>query len=707
LATSCLLVVGLFKGVATQSDAIPDSLPEQIKYSTRLAIPEIVDLRSTGELNSGCGQTLIEFYMKESEQDFGIKDTDKVTPLTTKIYGYASKITNAATYPGPTIVASRNCPINITFHNTLGIGSHMFPIDRTVDCGDAAPNCTARGGSDRRATTHLHGGHTQPQYDGHPESWVTDYYSTGIRDGGKRFSATGKDASTGENLFSGYNYYHNDQEACTLFYHDHAHGITRLNVYAGLAGLYIIEDDRKTGVFADHGLPPLGDPRHIPLAFADRTFSYVQGQSAPLFYPYGIKDVDSGDLPENSILPEVFGNMMTVNGVIYPYLDVDEGGLFVFRLLNACDSRYLTLYFEVEGTGERVPFTVVASDQGLVSETETLDELLIGPAERYEIAVSFARLAGKNVTVMNSEITLLGPVVPGVDDQFMQFRVLAGAGPSVELPNWNIEYEETFWALTALSNVSAVNKYILEDFVDKREVWITEGTQILVDSNTPSGGRPLPMLGPRPNAFGLPYAADPTEILVQNKPMIWEFINLSVDKHVIHLHQVSFKVVDRQAVGLSYDTFQHPSGKYRQYVKNADLPSKYEAGPKDVFISDPGSVTRVAVKFDIAGLYVWHCHILSHEDNMMMRDLIVQNTIPFSAYAEKALKVKLHTSNAGGVGNGNNPGNNPSPTPGSTPGPTPSPASATTNSCICNATNKGQCKQQCGGACAWKNKKCQ
>ena len=113
---------------------------------------------------------------------------------------------------------------------------------------------------------------------------------------------------------------------------------------------------------------------------------------------------------------------MTVNGKIYPYYEVEAGGLYLFRMLNACDSRFLRLTFEADN-GTLLDFEVVASDQGLLSETERLNEIVMGPAERYEIVISFAGLEGQNVTLMNSENTLIGPVVKGVDDRFMQFRV--------------------------------------------------------------------------------------------------------------------------------------------------------------------------------------------------------------------------------------------------------------------------------------------
>jgi spore coat protein A len=464
---------------------------------------------------------------------------------------------------------------------------------------------------------HLHGAHVESWYDGHPQSWYTDYFNVGgeeFRDGGDRFSSTGiKTRINGDEeiVSQGFIVYRNDQAACTLFYHDHAIGITRLNVYAGLAGLYIIEDATKKATFKSAGLDELLiSDRDVPLAFMDKVFSLVEDK-AVLHYPTGGSDGDGGVLPPNSILPEMFGYTMTVNGAIYPYFEVEYDGHYLFRLLNACDSRYLRLYFEIQDeNGERLPFTVVGNDQGLLADIVEVDEILLGPAERYEIVVSFSSVAGKTLILRNSEITLLGPVVEGEDDQFMQFKVSgndADVAPAVLPDPWDFTYDDLFQDLIEMTTPGALNTNVLSDFVNKRELWITERTQILASAYTASGGRPLPMLAARFKPFGQYYDEAITEVLLKDKPMVWEFLNLSNDAHAIHLHQVRFRIVDRRDIGLSYHTFQYPNGMYRQYAKDADPPEPFEAGPKDTFITYPGTVTRISVVFDIEGRYVWHC----------------------------------------------------------------------------------------------------
>lgn len=126
---------------------------------------------------------------------------------------------------------------------------------------------------------------------------------------------------------------------------------------------------------------------------------------------------------------------------------------------------------------------------------------------------------------------------------------------------------------------------------------MTERTQVLSNPAVSTGARPFPMLGPRSAPFGLFYQDAITEKLLENKPSVWELLNLSADAHVIHLHQVRFKILDRQDVGLSYHTFQYPTGMYRQYTKNAVPPEPWESGPKDTVISYPGTVRNECVVY--------------------------------------------------------------------------------------------------------------
>ena len=185
---------------------------------------------------------------------------------------------------------------------------------------------------------------------------------------------------------------------------------------------------------------------------------------------------------------------------------------------------------------ERLQFSVVASDQGILPATDLRDEIILGPAERYEIIMSFSSLPdGAQVIVKNSEPTLIGPVEEGIDDQFMMFKVVGTSTPvPVVLPEWEFAhgtFDELFEELAAVSHPDVINQNILNNTVNKRELWITERTSVSALPQVAYGGRPLPMLGPRSKPFGQRYEDPITERPLQHKPTVWEFINLSADAH--------------------------------------------------------------------------------------------------------------------------------------------------------------------------------
>jgi len=176
---------------------------------------------------------------------------------------------------------------------------------------------------------------------------------------------------------------------------------------------------------------------------------------------------------------------------------------------------------------------------------------------------------------------LVNSVELGRDDQLMQFHVGPSDPNDPVLPTgledlvlwdesiYNAENDHPWSELLKMTDPDEVNGNVLNDLVNKREVWITERIQILSNPAVSAGARPFPLLGSRATPFGVFYQDKITERILQNKPSIWELLNLSADAHVIHLHQVRFKILDRQDVGLSYNTYQAPTGMYSQYVKNA------------------------------------------------------------------------------------------------------------------------------------------
>jgi FtsP/CotA-like multicopper oxidase with cupredoxin domain len=104
---------------------------------------------------------------------------------------------------------------------------------------------------------------------------------------------------------------------------------------------------------------------------------------------------------------------------------------------------------------------------------------------------------------------------------------------------------------------------------------------------------------------------------------MWEIYNFTADAHPIHIHLIQFKVVDRE--GLDTDE-EGVALQPAVLLGNSRGPESWETGFKDTVIAYPGEVTRVKAQFDLEGLFVWHCHILEHEDNEMMRPYCVGNS---------------------------------------------------------------------------------
>jgi len=138
----------------------------------------------------------------------------------------------------------KDVPVTIEWSNELP-GGQFLPVDLTIPGATTGPSPIVQ---------HLHGGFTLPQFDGHPEQWL---------------KATGE---TGPHFLTRRFVYGNQQRATLLWYHDHALGNTRLNVYAGLAGLYFVRDEHDTGA-ADNPLGLPARPYEIPLVLQDKTFN--------------------------------------------------------------------------------------------------------------------------------------------------------------------------------------------------------------------------------------------------------------------------------------------------------------------------------------------------------------------------------------------------------------------------------------------------
>jgi spore coat protein A len=462
-------------------------------------------------------------YYRVAMQQFQTK-VHRDVPVTT-FWGYN------ATCPGPILEARSGQPLLVEWVNELP-REHFLPIDHTLHGAEADK-------PEVRTVVHLHGGRTGPESDGYPEDWFT----------------TGQSATY---------YYPNQQEAASLFYHDHAMGITRLNAVAGLMGLYVIRDEYEEALNLPNGA------HEIPLVIFDRSFR-PDGQ---LYYPVSGK----AGAPWVS---EYYGSAILVNGKISPYQAV-EPRKYRLRLLNASNGSFYRLSFSAAAsvTAEAIGFHQIGSEQGFLSAPATADLLILGPGERADLIVDFSNHAGREV-YLRTDVAVV-----------MQFRVSPEkvADPS-SLP----------------SKLRPVARMPESAAVLTRELTLADYQNRL--------GRSSVML-----LNGAHWAMPVTEKPVLNSTEIWSFVNLTDDSHPIHLHMVRFQVMDRRPFDLSVYQL---TGKV-VFTGPAVSLAANELGWKDTVRVDPMTVTRIIVKFEgYSGRYVWHCHMLEHEDNEMMRPFVV------------------------------------------------------------------------------------
>ncbi|MBD2353541.1 multicopper oxidase domain-containing protein [Tolypothrix sp. FACHB-123] len=602
--------------------------------------------------------------MSQGTHDFGL---GKGIPLA-QTWGYHSRFAPAwdaagLNYLGPTIVAQKDTPITINWKSKLP-KQHLLPVDTTIHWAYTGTkyNISKNGVP---VVAHLHGGHTKSKYDGLPDAW---------------FTSTGKAGKLAINKGATQAYtYDNDQQAANIWYHDHALGITRLNVYAGLAGFYILRDKYDTGVpdnpktsRIENSLPGnyinfdyQGNGRkdpdvyyEYPLVIQDKIFQADDpttpgiNEAGQLFYPASHEDLLAagvhGMLPENvphpTIIPEFgSGNVILVNGKAWPVLDV-EPRKYRFRLLNGSDSRFYSLQLP---TG--LKFYQIGTDLGLLNAPVELNQLDIAPGQRADVVVDFKGYKGQTLILNNIAGDLESEPVPNNPEttgQIMAFKVgnkvTVADTPLPETLRTNNPKDKSKPAWISLpTSVSQIDRYdhTSPDYVGfngfRNPVdYVTPTDPItglaiakqlaLFENSNGSFGRMTPMLGTiREGAL---MWHDPiTEYVKLGDTEIWEIYNTTPDSHPIHLHQTGFQLLSRQEFSAEQrDPLTGAESETAPLVniefEGAATPATpQEAGILDTVTIAPGEVIRVVATYDLPGEYVWHCHILSHEDNEMMR----------------------------------------------------------------------------------------
>jgi len=622
----------------------------------------------------------------------------------------------APAHLGGIVVVNRNEPLQFTFRNKLTSNGlpggtplkNIIPVDTTIPGANAAQN---------RIAIHLHGGLVPWISDGGPFDWFAPNGTHGL-------SFLNNILNPGAALNEAEYYYPNKQSARLVWYHDHAFGITRINAYAGVASAYVIRDDFERAMKL-LGLPEfiensvLGGTlvQELPIVVQDKIFVGTNINTADptwglkglptaqgsLWYPHVYEKnrwrlLGAGrNLPNPSVIAEMFGDTILVNGTVYPQVNV-EARRYRFRILNACNARFLNLQLLVAdpsadgvtiagGVAQNNPgpnWLVLGNEAGFLTQPVqvpsqvpfSLDangipigSLVTGNAERWDVLVDFSGLAGQSV-ILYSDSPAPFPFGDDRNDYYfgntlnpfssptegsgpdtrvlMKFNVVAPTGvdspltltqpgnwvPGIDPPLATLNLDGTF---TPLVPVTTTRRITLNEQFDA----YGRLSQVL--------GTDVPFT---PGKFGRPYLATPTETPANGDVEVWELINLTGDTHPIHFHLVNVQVLNRQV----FDALNYTGGA-PALIGNPIPPDPTELGWKETVKMHPGTVTRVIMKFDLAPTritrpdgttpinltskggdaqgnpppsprtggneYVFHCHILEHEEHDMMRPVVV------------------------------------------------------------------------------------
>ena len=535
------------------------------------------------------------------------------------------------TVPGPTIEAERGEPVTVQWRNEL---DGPMPVVVTIapmatDTSGVPVQCVpgrSGGSSDRHVAAltghtvvHLHGALTPAPYDG----WAEDLF------------APGQHA-----VF----HYPMDQRATLLWYHDHVMGVTKYGVYSGLAGLWIIRDRREREL----GLPE-GPPFEVPLLIQDRNFDLD----------------DTGRLTGRLVhktdpdVMEAFPPFTVVNGKIWPLLEV-QAATYRFRVLNGSNARTYRLVLVGNGELELHRITQIGTDHGQLRAPVRVppDGLVPASAERADLLVDFSDLApGSELTLLNTAAAPFdGTSFPATNagnaadldrmlpyPQVMRFRVVAGPATRMTVhgelatdyrapaPDELAAAPRRTIALVERELEGEPNMLTMRELATVGDDYAGPVVAVTVDEQTT-----------RYRAVAAHFEDATTFFPVLDRYEVWQLINLTGDTHPIHVHLDPFQILSRRPI-----RYEIPEGGIEDLAIAAAVALERdprdelahtiddnERGLKDTVRVNPNEIVEIAVRFTTySGRYMYHCHILEHEDRDMMRPFVTMpaELMPFMA----------------------------------------------------------------------------
>jgi spore coat protein A len=484
----------------------------------------------------------------------------------TPIWAYddGSGLSGQAGSFGMAVIAQKGIPTDATFENGLPTTYPTWlPVDTRLTPSEV--------GNSVRTLTHLHGGFVGALSDGNPAISPDGF-------------AQGETQTV---------HYPNEQPASLLWFHDHSLGATRLTVVAGLAAAYILRDEYDTGAEPNPiGIP--GGRYEIPLVIQDRQFN----ADGTLLYP-------TSDISGVTLIGEYFGDVMLVNGKVWPFLEV-EPRLYRFRILNGCNARILNL--DIPGA----KMWQIGAEGGLWDIPVPVAQLVLAPAERADVLIDFRKFRGARLPMINHK-----PPKP----------VSTPAPPLAKVMQIRVGMTVTQQGPTKIPSSLPGSAANLSGPVATRYITLNEVAAETADWFLNLNGR----------RFQIGFTLETPQV---GSVEDWVYVNTTGDTHPLHTHLVTFQVVGHTPFDVEeyVEAYGGPNGvpggsDPTPFATGSMLPPEpTERGFKDTVKVNPGYFTTIRAKFDLPSgvsppqTYVHHCHILEHEDNDMMQPFMVTSS---------------------------------------------------------------------------------